>query len=81
MNSKGFAFVIHIIVLAIIFSAGAGVAVYTRLSSEKAPLSSNNIADKFGESSAMSISSNEPEDIFSNSTDADRNSRNRDSHD
>lgn len=72
MKSKGFAFVIPVIVLAIIFSAGAGVVVYTRLSSEKAPSSSDNIADKFGESSAMSISSNELGDILSNSTDADK---------
>lgn len=38
-----------IIVLAIIFSVGAGVAVYTDLFSEKEPLSSNDIADKEGE--------------------------------
>lgn len=68
MKSKGFAFVIPVIILAIIFSAGAGVTVYTRLYSEKVPSSSNDIADKFGKSSAMSIS-NEPEDNFSNSAD------------
>lgn len=67
MNSKGFAFVIPIIVLAVIFSMGAGVALYKRLSLEKAPLSSNGIEDEFEESSAMDISSNESEAVFSNS--------------
>lgn len=69
MNSKGFAFVILIIVLAIIFSAGAGAALYKRLSSEKAPLFSNVIEDKFRESSAMDISSNESKAVFSNPDD------------
>lgn len=72
MKSKGFAFVIPIIVLAIIFSAGAGVAVYMLPPSDKVPLSADDIEDKRMESSAESVPSNESNeavDTFSSAND------------
>lgn len=78
MNSKGFAFVIPIIVLAIIFSAGAGIAVYMLPPSDKVSLSADDIEDKRMESSAESVPSNESNeavDTFSSANDNFKQSR------
>lgn len=64
MNSKGFAFVIPIIVLAIIFSAGAGVTVYVYQPSDKAPLSADDTEDNRMEPSTESVPLNENMDTF-----------------